>query len=585
MSRHEYFTLSRGGVEVEILSCQIKHRLGAGSGATFDLPAEALDAIGLDLDDDYTVTGVHEAPDGSVVRTALLVGAVARDATYDAEFRAPEAGGPGEVRTARRLSLQERLWAYADAAPGQTITHKDTDVQQELQFLAGELGVASAQSSTPNVKIPRIDYTRQSGFWSPLNGYVSPWDPTFATDPASGEIRIYDTSALHALMPRSTRVLTGADWVKLDSPTVTLRPRETQYAVSYFSTGGDEGPSPVLVPRAVNRQETRNADGSRTITWDQEGDIFDDPDNPTVPTRTIEMGQGQTVIGRDNRMRSRVISTIQYRADYTLTYETTTTTEALVTLPGAGEVTREVERLTETRTYQDHPTIPRQKILKTVTKTTRGVYVFIWTGAPDEAGDDGHIDNIDVVASGAQLKELSWNRGVETSASSSLRTREGVMSIYTETTNRNAGVNSLNVAYTDYDALRECVRDSGSRTEQADNAASPNGYTRIEYVPTTATAGRNKTAKAINAGLIGRELGLDIARRRLARSGTAIYEVSLTLARADWARYRLGWVVTLGDDTPYGLAGRYLCVAVDLTLSPVDARKPVEQRLTLRREW
>ena len=574
MSRRQYFTVERNAVAVDVLSGVVRHRPSAASRAELVLAPDALDAIGLSATDVYTVRLVEETDAATLIRTVIFRGTIPREASYAARFTPPEGSRAGETLATRTLTLQDRLWAFADVAPAATITHRRTDLESELAFLSSVLAVPAVTTTTPNVLIDRVDYTRDGGYWGALWPYMAPWEPVVFVDPTDGAILVVDTSALADSLPVSNRTLTASDWNDL-SARASVGPVETQYAVTSHTAGGAEEESPALVGTVTDSTTTTNDDGSRTVDWTEDAELHEDLNDPTKVTRTVRTADGQTWIAADDRVLSDKRTEILYRDNYTLVRKTTTTEKAWVTLPDVGDTFIQAETTVEDRDYDPHPTLPNRVVLKRVRRLTSGLYV--WT----DTGGDAEQQAADIKETGAAVKELSWNGAVDTQGTGSLRWASGPLLRYTETWNRTAGRNQVAVSFQEIDVLRDRERRSGHRTELGDTTADPTSFARVDYV---GTAG--KTAKPIDATKIGRELGLEIARRRLARAGAATTELDLRLCRPNYAQYRLGWVVVLDSTVPYGLAGKALATGVDLTLNPATpGTAAVEQRLQLVRAW
>lgn len=573
MSRKVLITLTKNSVSVPILGGTVSVREQAQSRAQFQLDPTDAAAIGLNIADDYDLELVYYKADGTPVPSLIMQNGVSQSATYDRAFEGSAGPNPGADRRVRQLSLTDQLAAFADYAPGELITHENTDTRQELSFIAAQIGASGIRTNIPNAQILRIDYTREGGYWSPILPYIQPFEPQILVDPSSAQISIWDTTQYHADVPRSVRKLTLADYNPA-SLAVDLRPVVTQFKVVWLDFAGDGGPKPVLLGTRTNETVTLEDDGSKTLTWTKEADLNDDPDNPTVVTRTVQVGDGTVrTIGTTKMSESE--TTYQYEADYTRLIQKVTTNHATVGLPFVGEDYRLIETVTESLTWGDHPTIPNRKVLEEAKVVTSGLY--IWTYTPDDPlGELGTF-----TATGCRLADYSGT--VDTSANSNQRFAEAQLQTDITRYVRLTGGKHVVVHRTITDDLRHKEIYNNSRTEIGDNAFGPTGKLQVQYV---GTAGRR--AQTIDASQIGKALGVDIATRKLARSGTEVRSITLTLARPDYSEFRFGYIIELDTDAPYGLSGKYLCTEVTFTITaptPSTTQPTVVQQLTLQRIW
>ena len=571
MSRKVLFEIKQNGVALPILGGTVTLREQAQSRASLQLDPTATAAITLNLADAFDLYLVYYKSNGDPVRTLVMQSAVAQAAKYDRAFEGSSGPNPGADRRSRQLILADKLSAFADYAPGELVTHEATDTRQELNYIAAQVGAAGIRTNIPNASILRIDYTREGGYWSPILPWVSPFEPQILVDPSSAQISIWDTTQYHGDMPRSTRKLTLADYNPA-SLSVDLRPVVTQYKVIWLDFSGEGGRKPILLGTRTNEEVVIEDDGSKTLTWTKEADLNDDADNPTIVTRTVTVGDGMTRTNGATRIAESE-TTYQWEADYTRLFKKTTVNKATVGLPYMGEDYRTIETITETLTYGDHPTVPNRKVLVEAKTITTGLYIWTYT-TNDPLGTDGTF-----TATGCRLADYSGT--IDTSASSTQRFAEAQLSTDVTRYVQTKGGREVIVHRSITDDLRHKEVYNNTHTEIGDNSITPTGKLQVEYV---GTAGRR--AQVVDASQIGRAFGVDIATRKLARSGTAVKGIRLTLTRPDYSEFRFGYIIELDTDAPYGLSGKYLCTEVNFTISAQTPTQPsVVQELTLARIW
>jgi hypothetical protein len=549
----------------------------ATSNAKVRLDPGGADPISLGEGQAYDLYLVKYGVAGTRTPVSLMRGAIASTASYERAYRPPVGNDPGEDRRVREATLKDPLWRYSRAAGDATVTHTATDSHAELRWVAEQIGVladltVNGTSTCPPIAIPRIDYTRDTGYWGPLLPYFQPFDPFALVDPSSQEIRLIDTTGLGTATERQADPLTTADYN--DCVPAPGDPSDvTQVRIAYRDFSGEGATNAPVVARRRVGEPVEEDDGSVTIPWAEVVDVADDPDAPTVATRTdIPVGEGMTrVVDGEEVAEDRTLYT--YEADYTRLTKKVTTSKAKLTLPGLGEVYRDCRTTTETLTYSDDPVVPYRKLLDEIRTVAFGLYVYTYTGAESKEAD--------VKATGTPLDVATWNRNVDAAATSSQRWDEGQLSTIVETHRRTAGGRLVTITAVETDDLRKLRKPRLPRTEIGDTAVDPVGRVRSLYLGTAGTV-----AQSIDATRIGKALGVELGNLLLARLGVSPRTVRLTLAEPDYTQYRLGSTVTLDTDAPFGFAGRYLCTQVEFDVLPPDPyRHDVRQTLTLTRLW
>ena len=590
MARSFSLVTTKNDVATAALSIQANLRLDGQSVVAINLDPTSTAAIGVNETDDWSLSLVYDVPSGGTTAQQIVTDGRPRAAAYSQRFL----GGANErsISVTRAVQIGDRFAAFKDFAPDTTITRKNTDSHRELAFVASQIGLSGAVASCARVPIERIDYTRDASFWDVIYPYFAPFDPIILLDPATGALRLYDPTVIHTASPRSDRVLTLADY-NLAEWSTDLRAVVSQVRVDYRDFGPEE-PDNETSPSSTRTEETQTVedDGTLTRTWTGYADLYEDDDNPTTVTRSVVCEQGITRADTSGLLSS-TVTTMSYRADYTLLTKSVTVTTGTADLPIVGQYEGELERTTETREYEPDTVIPGRYLLKRSTSVTEGLYVFNYSSAdPDgtvarttatpviEASVAGTVD-VNRVSSGLGDGEIL----VTPNASTSQQFATGRTKTVVETYQRNHANNTVTIMTVRTDSLRGKTDRPTFRTEFGDNTAFPVGRTASIYVDGSETYGERKCA-VVNAQLVGPAIGRQIATRILAQSGQPIRSARITLTRPDYRRYRLGWLCELDTDAPYGAAGLYFIKGVTFeAVPPSDSEPPVKQTLELVRYW
>jgi hypothetical protein len=579
VARSHTIRVWRNDAEIAIVApLAVRLAMNGESQATVTLVPSDDDPLVLSDDDRWDVVLEHEAPGGALVRTYLMRGARARAGGYALEFRPPQAQSLGTYRTDRTVVLTDRHAAFRDRAPGETVTHEKTDTWVELQYVAREMGFTTALTSCDVVPVERIDYTRDGGFWDALEPYFAPFEPVVMVDPSSGVLFVFDTSRLHLDADRADRPLGLADYNPA-SVSVSLLPVVTQAKVIWQDfEGGSDDESELVRPIFRTEDDVfETDDGHLARVWltyaDMRENDEDGPDADEV-TRTVIFEQGQSR-AIDGRPILEEVSTHTYEGDFSRIRKVVRAVSAEVDLPFTGTDFGLVDTITETYTYTADPLVPGRRFLsKTVTKRTGLVVFTIASGIEDPT----EIERIKR-RTATPVREASQAFTVDTGSDTAQGWEDGAaISTKIEHRKRLPGSRQVVITGTETDDLRERTIALTPRVENGDTALDPGGKARFEYV---GEAGRR--ARTVDATKIGRDLGLEIARRLVNRTAPRLV-VRLTLTRPDYVRYRLGRLVRLDTDAPHDLAGLYLCTSVDLDgQAPTATRANVEQTLELLR--
>lgn len=566
-------------------------RLDGQSSVSIDLDPTSTAALGVNESDAWDLILSYDVPSGGTTTQSLLTGGKPRAAAYGQRFR----GGAAErsIDVSRSLQITDKFAAFREYAPDATITRKNTDSHRELTFVAGKIGLSGAVASCARVPIERIDYTRDSSYWEVLFPYFAPFDPLILLDPSTGALRIYDPTVIHSASPRSDRVLTLADYNPAEWST-DLRPIVTQVRVDYRAFGPEE-PEGEVSPTSNRTEEApvvEEDDGSQTLAWTKFADLYEDELNPTTVTRSVVCEQGVTRT-RNGYLTESTVTTMRYKADYALLTKSVTVVTGRADLPLVGQYEGELERTTETRTYEPDTIIPGRYLLKKTTSITEGLYVYNYSSAdPDgtvatttatpviEASVAGTVD-VNRVSSGLGDGEVT----VTPNASTSQQFATGRTRTVVETYQRNHATNMVTIMRVETDTLRRKTLRPTFRTEIGDNTVYPVGRTASVYVDGSETYGERKCA-VVNAQLVGLPIGRQIASRMLAQSGQPVRSARITLTRPDYRRCRLGWLVKLDTDAPYSMAGLWFVRGVTFEAGPPsETTAPVVQSLDLVRYW
>lgn len=586
--RDQHLRVLVNDVEIEHLVGTVDLLANAQSRATFTLPPGDTDAVELSIDDVYDVYKTEKDNVGADVLSLLMKGATPVVNECSHLFVPYGLNQAGEVRRTRTLVLQDRLWAYADTAPGPpvgsapdiedptgnnfAVTHTDTDSHAELRFVAGIFGAPGAATNCPPVKIARIDYTRDGGYWGPLAPYFAPWGAQVFVEPSSGFFRVLDTTQYDASMTRAQSALTEDD-VNDFKPKATRNIVPTQFRVNYLQFSGDDAAvKRDVVFRRDNEQRLPQDDGSVIVSWDWVADLYENPDDATMVTRSVPAGSGQTHVDADHNEILEQSTKILYEADYIRPRETTTTTKARVTFPGsATELFRQVETIVEKTTYAPHPTLPARYILVRIEKTTSGIYVYPYTG--NDVADK---------RAGTPILQAKLAGTVSTESTTAQRWDEGDLRVHLDEYRRTGGAGIVTQDSTEIDKLRDVAVTVSHRMNVGDITVGSDGFGAYVYRGVAGTR-----AQEIDASKIGFDLGVELATARLARTGTLRRDVTFKMARAEYAKYRLGWVVTLAADALFqGFAGPYLCTGIHFTENASNSGQPgLVETMDLAREW
>lgn len=590
MARSFSLVTTKNDVTTATLSIQATLRLDGQSVVAINLDPTSTAAVGVNETDDWSLSLVYDVPSGGTTAQQIVTDGRPRAAAYSQRFL----GGANErnIAVTRAVQIGDRFAAFKDFAPDQTITRRNTDSHRELAFVASQIGLSGAVASCARVPIDRIDYTRDSSFWDVLFPYFAPFDPIILLDPATGALRLYDPTVIHSASPRSDRVLTLADY-NLAEWSTDLRAVVTQVRVDYRDFG-PESPDREATPTANRREElpTTEDDGTETLTWTAFADLYEDDANPTRVTRSVVCEQGVTRTDTSGLISS-TVTTMSYKADYTLLSKSVTVTTGTADLPIVGQYEGELERTTETRTYTPDTVIPGRYLLTRTTAVTEGLYVFNYSPA-DADGTIARTTATPIipasVAGTVDVNRVSSGLGdgeviVTPNASTSQQFATGRTRSVIETYQRNHANNTVTIMTVRTDTLRGKTELPTFRTEIGDNTVFPVGRTASFYVSGSETYGERKSA-VVNAQLVGPVVGRQIATRILSQSGQPIRSARITLTRPDYRRYRLGWLCTLDTDAPYGAAGLYFIKGVTFeAVPPSDSEPPVKQTLELVRYW
>jgi hypothetical protein len=572
MTREFRIDLTRNGDALAYVALRVSLRFGGASELSVRFDPGDDTALSLVEADAYTARLKHTDPllasgSGTVIKDAVPAGA-----TYNRAIEAA-AGAAPTVRRDRWLACRDRFARFADLAPGETITRTETDTAAELQFVARAMGLPGALTfGLPPVPIARIDYTRDSGYWAPLAEYFAAREPILSVDPTSGFLTVTSSLGLHPAMPRAGRPLTRADWNPASLEVETLE-APTQVRLIWTDFDGS-GASPTATRTRTEAQVEEDADGHKTRTWTDFADLYEDPESPATVTRSIVTGQG---VARtlDGTPISEETTTYDYRDDYTRLVGALSIVLATVDVPHVGSVYREIERTVETRDWVLDTTagVERRYFLRRVKRVRSGL--VLWTNVTNDLTGEVFRDTA------TPVREASLNRTVDLSAATAQDYDETRISTWIEHYQRSQGAGQVTVVGTLTDDVRERVVDTWNRIEFGDTGLVPAGRARSEYF---GAGGRR--AVTVDATRIGYPAGREIVTALLARAGARGVRIRLTLMRPNAQDWRLGYVVQMGSDTPYGLAGLYLCEGVDYTVDEPDTTRPnVVQSLVLRKQW
>lgn len=609
MARTVTLIAKLNGAAVTTLGVSLQMRLDGQTTASIDLDPTSTAALGVNETDSWDILLSYAVPAGGTTTQTLLSGGRARAAQYTQRY----SGGSGDTRNVqvvRRVQVSDRLAAFRDYAPSTDTTRTGTDSHGELSYVCGQIGIGGAVASLARVPIDRIDYRRDQSYWETLWPYLAPFDPLVLLDPSTSALRLIDPTVAHSSSPRSDRVLTLADYNPAEWST-DLRPIITQVRVAYKAFGPATLGATVS-PTATRREEdiSENDDGSTTRTWTGYVDLHDDPTQPTTVTRSVVCEQGATTTAGSSLI-SQTITTMSYRADYSLLVETLTVVSGTADLPIVGYYSGELERTTETYEYDADPIVPGRYLLKKRTATTTGLYIYEYSSA-DPNGELSRVTGTPVMeASHAGTVDVRRSSGlgdgevqtppiytppqssglgdgevaVTAVASTSQRFATSVTRTVVETYQRNHASGVVTVIGHETDSLRGKVVRTWRRTELGDNALTPAGRTAFAWVDGASTYGERRAAQ-VDATLVGLPIGRQIAERMLAQSGQPVRTARITLTRPDYRRYRLGWLVTLHADAPYSMAGLWFVRGVTFEAGPPSVEtQPVVQTLDLIRMW
>lgn len=566
-------------------------RLDGQSSVSIDLDPTSTAALGVNESDAWDLILSYDVPSGGTTTQELVTGGKPRAAAYGQRFR----GGAAErnIDVSRSIQITDKFAAFREYAPDQTITRKHTDSHRELAYVASQIGLSGAMASCARVPIERIDYTRDSSFWEVLFPYFAPFDPLILLDPSTSALRLYDPTVIHSASPRSDRVLTLADYNPAEWST-DLRPIVTQVRVDYRAFGPEE-PTGEVTPSSNRTEESpvvEEDDGSQTLAWTKFADLHEDEANPSTVTRSVVCEQGVTRT-KNGRLMESTVTTMSYKADYALLTKSVTVTTGHADLPIVGDYEGELERTTETRTYEPDTIIPGRYLLTKTTSVTEGLYVYNYssedadgtvattTATPViEASVAGTVD-VNRVSSGLGDGEVI----VTPNASTSQQFATGRTRTVVETYQRNHATNMVTIMRVETDTLRRKTLRPTFRTEIGDNTVYPVGRTASVYVSGSETYGERKCA-VVNAQLVGLPIGRQIATRMLAQSGQPVRSARITLTRPDYRIFRLGNLIKLDTDAPYSMSGLWFVRGVTFEAGPPsETEPPIRQSLELVRYW
>src|SRR5688572_26705809 len=123
------------------IAATVSLRPGAASEARVTVDPSDTVALSLSPDDVWAVRLLHADANDDEGAQKILEGARPGASQYENAFRPPVNNSLGEYIASRTIVLQDRFSAYRDAAPAETITHRNTDTRRELKFIAEQMGM------------------------------------------------------------------------------------------------------------------------------------------------------------------------------------------------------------------------------------------------------------------------------------------------------------------------------------------------------------------------------------------------------------------------------------------------------------
>lgn len=471
-------------------------------------------------------------------------------------------------RVSEAFTLVDRQYDFWEIAPLEKVTHRDTDLERELKFLVEQLGLEDFDTNIKDVAIARVDYTLDRPWMAGVAPYVDPFEPYVYIHPVDQILKIYDPGrAMELARTITPDHATAADFTPSPYDIVT---RVKLISIPF---GGAPGSGEERFTGRVERVTTDPSHtpiegGGEVVSWQTYDKLFEDPDDDTK-FRVVNRGSVAETYRDSFGLRSLAVrntTEMLYLDDYTLVKTTTKTTDGLVDLPGIGrrfENNVDVE-VQETEWVRDDPDAPRKARPKTRKTTKRGIVLY--------SGDNGVAgDQTAVQASVATL-----NGAVDTRADSHQRFEENylistVMEVFTPAGDRA----QLNVNTTTMNWLRGVAGPTYGTTPITRDSVSADVQPKIEYLPTTHLSGfRPRAARVVDATTIGREWGVYIAERILARTGGVLRRLPLKMLWPD-PTYSVGQAVGVSGFS-WNRDGAYVIESIDITAQAAKGQNKPE---------
>lgn len=511
-----------------------------------------------------------------------------------------------------RISVPDRLGALHQKAPRTRETWPEMPVYEEgslidfLNFIyKDKLGFTQVITNLPNVKIPRQDILPTSSYHEVAQRAIAIFEPLVLEDAIGNTVYVLDPDTGQVVSPQTIRARRIETESLPSQPYPIINQVEVLYNPSSHNTGdtSDETISgncpPVFAQLAqpllalpgglrallsmdlcggaqlTNDDITASGatikediitaimpDGGYAQTTRRYANWYDDQDNPTTPTRTVEIGSivriwGPTGFGTYGGQLVQEVLTEYFflpGSNFTISTGSKTTTKGIVRLPAAGAqfidpVTTTTEYINYERRTNDPPGQWREV---SRVSTTKGLVVL-----PDKV----------------PLSVSSLNGTVDTSTSTGQYAEEQLISGHIEYAGK-SGSGQLAITMLDYNFQRDCWEYSGTRPGYGDVTTNANPEPAVavyynENLITTYGVRKRAQIDMSSFGSSGLAIGQWKKDRYFARSGKSRKRVNVRVAAPLTTLYR-GAYISLVDRT--GASVTYLVLGYTITFSDITPR-------------
>jgi hypothetical protein len=552
-------------VEVPCRSVAMSRRPDAGTTMAIE-PREPFEGSPLGLAWQCYVR-IGTAP-GTGVKKWIFKGGISREATTSREVG----------QRAMRITCHDRLATFSDQAPLERVHHKDTNLEDELQYLVETVGFSHLEYGMPEILIPRIDYVPPSSYWDSLSPYLGPFEPLVFGD-ASG-----DDSAL-TIFP----TLIGLNSSNIATFEVELSDIQdysfdyNQYEIENQTkliihrkrgeknTGTATGVQERRVPRSANGDGSSSENWERYVEVDESGGLGEDEPGVSVEKHEVIVGHGYMHWSSQGLPIRKDVSETEYEENYTLPVRQTRTISGRVNLPIVGQVYREeaFEEVTDTTWIpwdadDDHP--------------------YTWTMTKQRTERSGYY----LVNEKVPIDVATANNSVDTTTDSSQTYARGLHTVIETVYQAIAGDSMVMQKTTTYNTLYTPARVIGDPEVSfvGRNTITLSARPKTWRITGNVEDFAPRREQTFDGTLFGYDLSVRIINARHARAGYGFFNGTIKLKTPNLEEPALGQILRIVDLTDPILPAHSLIVGIDFQASALsnDGRQEfsVGQKLLVR---